>query len=285
MNKIKSLITAALLTTAALLPLQAQAFWTLFGSKEEKQAAPVLQICAVPQLYGPLTELDKLQQAHPSSVFKGQFALHFDTAGGLYSKIANKTERCDVLLADSERMPILLIRSQQAEPSSMHAFAKAPLVLYSNDPALFQRGAVPVKKSELKSLALPKASLTPVGFAAAEVVSSKSFPTNYLKHHLYRAEQEYQVFAMVSSGNVQAGFVTLPLIINESGSYWQIPADYYPEICYYAAALKGDLALQGLSFIEMLKSDVRAQECLRKGGFLPLNEEEQSGPYDKLPGR
>lgn len=283
--KTKSFLSALLLTLAALLPLQAQAFWSLFGGDEDKKVEPLLQVCAVPQLYGPLTELASLQQAHPSSVFKGQFALHFDTAGGLYSKIANKTERCDVMLSNSERMPILLVRSQLSEPSSMHAFAKAPLVLYSSDPALFARGAEPVIKQKLKSLALPKASLTPVGFAAAEVVSSKTFPTNYLKHHLYRAEQEYQVFAMVSSGNVQAGFVTLPLVIGESGSYWQIPADYYPEICYYAAVLKGSMQLQGLNFIEMLKTDARAQQSLRTGGFLPLSEDVESGPYDKLPGR
>ena len=258
------LAAAALLSSSA----PALAFFDLFKSSEPAPAEKPLTVCSVPQYYEFLTSL---QQVKAQSGIKFNFA----TATDLYAQIANNAGSCDVLLSASERFPVLLIRSQKAKPAGMSTFARAPLALYSADPQLFADGSLePALKRQLKSLVLPKAELTPAGFAAASVVKSPRFPTNYLKHHLYRAEHEYQAYAMITSGNVQAGFVTLPLIAEPdgqiNGSYALIPDDLYPPLYCYALILNGAQEDKAQQFVQQLTADAAAQQLLQRCGFEPL---------------
>ena len=83
---------------------------------------------------------------------------------------------------------------------------------------------------------MPNPHLTPVGFAAKQIVSKKTFPSEYLKHRIYRADHEFQIFSFVANQSVQAGFVTKPLIYKDghtTGSFWNIPENTYAPIFYY----------------------------------------------------
>ncbi len=273
------LLILALLTSSS----EALAFFDDFisflkGASTEKPAKTetdnALKICAEPQLYLALTNLQEQQPAALGT----PFALYFNTATDLYAQLANNQLKCDVLLSSSERLPILLIRSGKAMPGSMSSFARVPLVLYSADPQLFKDGRTDaISGRKLKSLALPNASLTPAGFAAAEIAARPDFPTNYIKQHIYRAEQEYQVYAMVSGGNVQAGFLTLPLITakdgSTQGSHWLVPQDLYPPLYYYALSLKGGRQDESSALINKLTFGKEAQPFLRQAGFTPLTAE------------
>ena len=267
--KYVTLLLLGLILSWAISP--AQAFWTLFGS-DDKQGSKTddtaLQICAAPQFYGPINAL-----SHSRTL--SAFTPYFAPESTLYAILANQTRRCDVLLTTSERYALLLMRSRRALPQDFKAFAKVPLVLFAHDPKLLADGnGQAVKAQRLQSLALPKGELTPAGFAAAQVVARSDFPTNYLKNRLYRAEQEYQVYAMVSSGNVQSGIVTLPLITRADGttegSYWLLPQDWYPELKVYALALQGKAHATAVQWIEQLQTKPEVAASFSKQGFVML---------------
>lgn len=250
---------------AALLPLP-------------QAAAEPLNICAVPQLYPALT-------AWAEAAPEADIALHFDSAAGHYARLINEGRGCDILLSSDERLPIQLIRAGRADAASLHPFATVPLTLYSQDAGLFKKGmSFQAAVRKLSSLALPRAKLTPVGFAAAEVTSDKKFPTARLNGRIYPADHEYQAYAMISSGNVQAGFITLPLALGEEGSWVEVPGELYPEICYYVVILNtGDQAQeqtqgQAKAFSAALNDDEALGQCLQQAGFTLLPPEARAEP-------
>ncbi len=231
-------------------------------------AADPLQVCAVPPLYPALT-------AWTAATKPQDLALHFDSAAGLYARLINEGRGCDVLLSGDERLPILLIRARRADAASLRPFARVPLTLYSADPKLLQNhtaspAAFYKAVEQLNSLALPRAELTPAGFAATQVTEAKAFPRRRLNNKIYPADHEYQAYAMISSGNVQAGFITLPLALQEPGSYMEVPSALYPEICYYAVILNTAEQARAQAFTSALGSDEQLRQCLQQAGFTPL---------------
>lgn len=242
------------------------------ADKKAEEVKPDITVCAVPQLY---TALGHLQQTSPV-----KFAAKIYTSSDLYAELANSTEHtCDVLLSSDERLPLKLSNTGKLEAHLMQPFAKVKLLLWSPNPRLItQKSAEQLfTKKHLKSIALAKAELTPVGFASNEVLKQPKLNAKFLQDHTYRAINEYQVYAMVNEGNVEAGFVTTPLILTLTrqlnGSYWIVPEAYYPTIQYYATIMNGnevpfDKAEQ---FINYLKTDKKAVDLLRALGFYPIN--------------
>ena len=214
--------------TSKILGLTATLFFMSNAQSSE------VTLCATTQTYSALEAIKE----HAPVDYKVQYAFAED----LEALVSDPKSPCQAVISSDEKLPILLVRSGKASISDMTQIARAPLILWSADPQLLDDKASVVAKKQLKSLAIPKAELTPVGYASAQIVSRRNFPTNYLKGHIYRAEHEYQVLAMVQGGNVQAGFLTKPLIMNSSGktsgSYWQTPRNLYPELGYYLIPLQ-----------------------------------------------
>ena len=146
--------------------------------------------------------------------------------------------------------------------------------LWSKDETLFKNDIKAIKDKKLKSLALPKASLTPVGFAASQIVKKKNFPTNYIKYKIFRTEQEFQAFAMVNSGNVQTGFITKPLIMRDgkaTGSYWFVPHEYYDPIKYYIINTNST-SFRTSKVFNYLLTDNNVHQFFLKAGFEDLDK-------------
>ena len=249
-KELKTLKTAA----AALL--------ALLSAKTALADEPV--VCAAVQTYAALEAVRDLGDHS----FKAVYAPDEDLA----SEIGNGERRCSLVVSSGEKLPVLLIRSQQAAVTYLTPLVRAPLVLWSADPALLDSQATAVGQKRLRSLALPQAALTPAGYAAAQIVSRKNFPTGYLKGRIYRPEQEYQVLAMVDSGNVQAGFLTLPLILGKDGkprgSWWQVPRDLYDELDYYLIpTLSGAKDREAMALYKYLKSDPTVLKAFENAGF------------------
>lgn len=230
-------------------------------------AAPALGdnhvVCAVTQTY---SALEALKKASPEP-----FDSFYGPEDELYQHITRNNGRCDLLISSGERLPLKLMRAGKATTLNYSSFLKAPLLLWSANTALFKHGPQAVSQKKLKSIASPKASLTPVGYAATQVLKSKDFPTGYLKNHIHYLEHEYQVYSVVSSGKIQTGFLTKPVVVSApgglKGSFWQVPKFMYPPIYYYILILnQAQSAAVSSKLYEFLKGD-DARRIFIQAGF------------------
>lgn len=244
---------------------------TTFSAESTASNSNTLKVCAVPQMYNALT---RLQRSSPVN-----FELEVATSSDLYATLVNSDEpKCDVLLSSDERLPMQLANTGKTDAASTQPFARVKLLLWSPNPRLINslEGQKLFTERKLKSIALAKGELTPVGYASEEVLKRKELKADFLRDHTYRSDNEYQVYAMVSDGNVQAGLVTSPLIMTltrqANGSYWVIPEEYYPTIQYYASIMQGDKVKreEAQKFIEFLKNDDKSGALLEALGFFRL---------------
>ncbi len=236
------------------------------------EAQAQVRLCAVPQVYQAVESLKDISPL-PYETF---YAVPDD----IYARVANSQDgkdSCDVVISSDERLPILLTRALKAVPGTMNAFIRAPLILWSQKPGLIDRKGGAASAKKLKSLALPKPSLTPVGYAAKLVAEKSSFPTRHLEGHIYRGEQEYQVYALVKDGHADAGFITKPLVVQENGriegSYWQVSREAYPDICYYVTLMDNASDKNAAEqFHGFISSNLKVREAFVRAGFEPLND-------------
>ncbi len=233
-------------------------------------ACAEVNVCAATQTYSALESI----KDHAPVDFNVQYA----TAEDLESIATEDKSKCELILSSDEKLAVLLVRSGKLNLANIHQLVRAPLILWSADPSLLDSSATVVARKKLKSLALPKAELTPVGFATSEIVSRSNFPTDYLKHKIYRTEQEYQVYSLVEGGNVQAGFLTKPLIMDATGqtkgSFWQVPRELYSELSYYLMPLdryQNDRDVQRLMNY-LLTSDKVMRDFIAAGFDKPLSK-------------
>ncbi|MGN1281980.1 MAG: substrate-binding domain-containing protein [Succinivibrio sp.] len=230
-------------------------------------SAKNMTVCAVPQVY---SALEKVKHIAPF-----YFKTYYASFEELSATISNSNEKnsCSIVIADEEKLPVLLIETGKTTYSSYRAFVKAPLILWSADKELFAKDISVIKKKKLKSLAMPKQNLSAVGFTAGQIAKRKTFPTDYLKSRIYRTEHEFQAYSLVSSGNVQAGFMTKPVIMRDgkaTGSYWLVPDEYYDQILYYIVNLCAD-DNKVLQLYTYLSSDRNALACFFEAGFWDLS--------------
>lgn len=240
----------------------------------------VVKVCAVPQLY------QAVNMMH--NVSKVKFEPTFATATELYAMIANAPENntvaiCDVVLSSDERLPISLIRAQRAVGSSMIPFARAPLVFWSRNPRIFNtsKGHDPqslLKAQQIKSIAIAAPELTPVGFATSQIFKKNEFNASYLKDKTYKSDHEYQVYSMVSNGNVQVGVISKPLVAQITrelnGSYYEVPRTMHSDIQYYAVIMEQSKTnLKARNFISALQKDAKIHEILNITGFSSITPE------------
>lgn len=236
-----------------------------------QETCSAVTVCASTQTY---SALEAVKEHSPTEI-TSKYAAGED----LEALLAEDNNHCELVISADEKLPVLLVRAGKTSASSMSVLVRAPLILWSADPTLLDNKASAVANKKLKSLALPNAKLTPVGYATSKIVSRKNFPTNYLKGRIYRTEHEYQVLSLVESGNVQAGFLTRPLILDKTGhmrgSFWQTPKELYPELDYYLVILKDAEKKSDVQRLaNYLKSNEQVMGDFIKAGFdRPLSQQ------------
>ncbi len=209
------------------IALAAGTFCTLLCFKAQ---AYDIEVCAVPQTYSAIEQIRETSEI--------EFNAYYGTTADVENRALFRRNSCQIVITNEEKLPIALIENGKASADTVSKLVKAPLVLWSLNRYLFKDNIDAVVKKNLKSLSIPKANLTAVGFSANEVLSKKNFPSAYLKkkNRIYYSEHEYQTFSFIKNNNVQVGFLTKPLIIRDGhavGSYWAIPEEYYSPIYYY----------------------------------------------------
>ena len=247
---------------------------TLCLCSYQAMADDKINVCATSQMYNALSAI---------AAARDDMNTYFASGTDLYAQISNNDRKCNILISSDEKLPIQLIRSNRAEAASMLPLVRAPLVLWSKNPRLFNNGSTKaISDRQLESLAIAKTELTPVGFATHQIVSKSAFPTNYIKNKLFRAEHEYEVYSMVDSENVQAGFVSKPLVTSRNrmanGSYWVVPKDYHADILYYITIVdKAENTDKIVDLYKFLKENKSALESYEIFGFENLNSAENKG--------
>ena len=233
---------------------------------EQAQASADVVVCAVPQVYS------ALESAKDGASDK--FETYYAPSEDLTSRIANNSGKCSIVVSSDEKLAILMLRAEKTTQEGIKPFVKAPLILWSKDEYLFKNDINAIKDKKLKSLALPKATLTPVGFAASQIVKKKNFPTDYIKYRLFRTEHEYQAYAMVNSGNVQTGFFFFFFIMKDgkaTGSYWFVPHEYYDPIKYYLINTNTN-SFRTKKVYNYLLNDSNVHQYFIKAGFEELDK-------------
>lgn len=243
------------------------------GSVPAHASAPELRVCAVPQLHSAMNYLSTRNSI--------KFTLISGSSSALLDALLNDDGMCDVLLSSDERLPITLIRAGKAVGSSMIAFTRAPLVVWSQNPEMFKAVTGDFfrdfSQAPLTSAAVARPELTPPGFAANYLFKDNAAFFAGRTGRLYTVSNEYQVYSIVLAGNVDAGFVTRPLIIKNgtdeavSGSFLEVPRRMYPDIQYYALLLESAPHRKlAQDFIRQLHSDRNLHQTLRAFGFASL---------------
>ena len=184
-----------------------------------------------------------------SSKFDGTLRLVYGSSGKLYAQIINGAPY-DLFFSADQQKPKILFDKKYTEIKPF-TYAIGRLALYSTN-ASENTGSQLTLLNDL-SLAIANPKLAPYGRAAIEVLDKiELHRKNYKK--LIIGENVSQVFAFVSSGNVDLGFVALSQAIHQTdGDYWLVPNNYHKPIRQDAVILKS--SKMSHRFIEFIKSE------------------------------
>jgi molybdate transport system substrate-binding protein len=154
-------------------------------------------------------------------------------SGSLVAQISNGAPY-DVFLSADMEYPKKLVQAGGAEASSLVTFAVGKLALWTMRPGLDVSSVESVVRNPaVVKLAIANPSLAPYG-RAAEGVLAKLGLTDVAKSKLVFGENITQTAQYVSSGNADAGFVALSLILSpnlkDKGRWLEISPGLYDPI-------------------------------------------------------
>jgi molybdate transport system substrate-binding protein len=178
------------------------------------------------------------------------------STGKLYAQILHGAP-VDVFLAADVERPQQIEEKGLAVLNTRFTYATGRLVLWSNVAELIEHGTI-FDDPRFRRLAIANPKTAPYGRAAMEVLQYLgSFEGNSLQ--LLRGENVAQAHQFVYSGNADAGFVALSLLLrtpqDSKGSSWILPGTMHSPIRQQAVLLKRarDNAA-AVRFIAFLKS-------------------------------
>ena len=188
----------------------------------------------------------------------------FGSTGKLYVQIINDAPFEVFLAADQERPRLLHEQDQLGEKPFTYAIGK--LVLWSRDEQR-ELSAATLKAGNFKRLALANPKTAPYGAAAVQVMEHLQLVES-LRSKWIKGDSITQTHQFVATGNAELGFVALAQIaLNDTGSRWEIPQEYYNPIRQDAMLLKrGANNVAAKAFIEYLQSEA-AKTVIQRFGY------------------
>jgi len=154
-------------------------------------------------------------------------------SGSLVSQINNGAPY-DVFLSADLDYPRMLVKAGGAEASSLVVFAVGKLVLWTVKPGIDRSSIESIVRSpSVARLAIANPRTAPYGRAAAETLARLGL-TAVAEPKLVTGENITQAAQYVSSGNADAGFVALSLVLSpkleDKGAWIEVPAALYSPI-------------------------------------------------------
>jgi molybdate transport system substrate-binding protein len=181
----------------------------------------------------------------------------FGSTGKLYAQIENGAP-FDVFLAADSKRPVKAETEGLAVSGSRFIYAKGKLVMWTTKAGLFDDAEAWLKQAAFERAAIANPKTAPYGLAAQQVMEHLGV-WDSLQPKLVRGDSIAKTFQFVATGNAQVGFVAYSQVKawkGDSGSVWEIPADYYAPIDQQAVLLKrGEANAAAKAFVEFLKGD------------------------------
>jgi len=192
------------------------------------------------------------------------------STGSLYAQIVNGAPY-DLFLAADQARPLLLEKSGDGVDGSRFTFATGRLALWSADSALIQADLqTTLAQTEIVALAIPNPALAPYGIASRETLQSLQM-WETLRRKIVMGENAGQTHALIATGNAQAGFVALSMVIahagNPASSYLPVPEELHAPIRQDAVLLRhGRSNSAAMDFLTYLRSD-EGRAVIKASGY------------------
>lgn len=163
----------------------------------------------------------------------------------------------DAFLAADTLRPALMVDRGLAVPSSRFTYAIGRLVLWQPDAA--SKPTIDGLRGEaVQRIALASPRLAPYGIAAQSALEATGV-AEHVQGKLVTGQNVGGTYALVASGNAQAGFVALSQVLDSNiptQQYAEIPLALHAPIRQDAVlTLKGGTSAAARAFLDYLKSD------------------------------
>jgi molybdate transport system substrate-binding protein len=198
--------------------------------------------------------------------------LSFGASGNFYSQIQSGAPFDLFFSADAE-YPEKLAAAGAMDGSSLRTYAVGHLVLWvpkssGLDPQNLKANLL--LEAAIQKIAIANPEHAPYGRAAMAALQTLGLK-NKVRDKLVLGENVSQAAQFVQSGNAQAGLMPLSLAISppmkDAGSYWEIPAEDYPEIDQEAGIVSSSKhKASAQAFLDFVASPVGGA-ILRQYGF------------------
>ncbi len=201
-----------------------------------------------------------------------QVKLSFGSSGNLFSQIQNGAPFDLFFSADSE-YPRKLAEAGRVDTGSLRTYAIGHLVLWvPNSSALDPQKLkmTLLTKPEVQRVAIANPQHAPYGRAAMAALEHFGLKDK-IASKLVLGENISQTAQFVQSGNAQAGLIALSLALSpamkDTGKYWELPPDSYPELRQVAATVSGSKHQQAAqAFLDYVTSP-EGRSILQQYGF------------------
>ena len=192
------------------------------------------------------------------------------STGSLYAQIRNGAPY-DVFLAADQERPTLLEKSGNAVDGSRFTFAEGRLALWSADGSLIKADLqTTLRQHEIHALALANPALAPYGNASREALQSLGV-WDSVRDKVVMGQNVGQVYALIATGNAQAGFVALSQLISGDQApgiaYLPVPRKLHAPIYQDAVLLRhGRQNMAAIDFLAFLQSS-DARDAISSNGY------------------
>jgi len=194
-------------------------------------------------------------------------------SGNLVAQIKNGAPY-DVFLSADTEFPQKLVRAGGAQSSSLVTFAMGKLVLWTTKPGVELSSIESVVRSKMvEKIAIANPGTAPYGRATEEALAKLGL-SDVAKPKLVFGENITQAAQFVSTGNADAGFVALSLVLSPNlkmkGRWIEVPSALYTPIAQAGVlTTRGATKAAARQYLDFLTSPAARKVFAQFGYGLP----------------
>jgi molybdate transport system substrate-binding protein len=260
--------------------LWAASVLALFFAIEPTPAAgaETVTIAAAADLTYCIEDLNRsYQQSHPDTELK----LSVGSSGNFSAQIQNGAP-FDVFLSADIQYPKNLSNGGFVDPSTLTVYAVGRIVLWTTKPETvnLDRGLEVLRdRTAVKKIAIANPEHAPYGRAAKAVLENSGLWTE-VQDRIVQGENIAQTAQFVQTGNADAGFVALSLVLSpnlkNTGRYFEVDPKLYPRLEQaMVLTTTGSKRPMARAYFQFLRSPAARKIFDQYGFTLPTNESER----------